>query len=290
MKFAGRVWLGMMVLVWLGCFEHVYIPTEPSVNLGAVASRDWESDYQSLLQQYVHPTAGLVDYRGLLGAKSKLDAILVALQTVDLGGWQNERRLAFWINVYNAAMIWNILETMRIQGEDVFGKHKVIDFQDVLFERRKFVVAGLSLSLNDVEHGMLRREPTRLKRWKDGLAVDMLRPEIHIAISCAALSCPPIRNVLWKAETVMQDLRTGFQHVLNQTRFAALDENDNTPKVTRLVDWFFDDFKWEGQTVGAFLGSWITDPRLKMALQQAGDDKTKYVFFDYDWTLNLWQR
>lgn len=289
MKVIWSLFCGSVVL-WVGCFSSFYVPPSAQVDLGNQGSTNWEADTQALLQQYVHPTDGLVDYNGLLTQKSQLNKILVTVRTLQPSLWNHPRRLAFWINVYNLIMLWNIVDTLQTQGTNVFAKQTVIDFKQLFFEQRRWQVAGVLLSLNDIEHGMLRRDANLLRGWSDGLAVDTLHPEIHIAISCAALSCPPIRNSLWKAETITQDLQAGLRRVLNQTSFASLDEKTGKPRLSRIIDWFFDDFKKESQTVGAFLATFVMEARLQTALQQAGDDKTKYVFSEYDWSLNLWKK
>ena len=100
-------------------------------------------------------------------------------------------RLAFWMDVYNAVVLRN-------QGVDI--ARPWIRWQH--FRRPLAKVAGRRMSLDDIEHGILRRS-----RWKLGLGylahplpagferahrVRRVDPRIHFALNCGAASCPPI--------------------------------------------------------------------------------------------------
>jgi len=101
------------------------------------------------------------------------------------------RRLAFWIDVYNGAV------ERHPVGEDVSTLERVR-----YFRRPVVTVAGQDLSLDAIEHGLLRRS-----RWRVSLGylgnprpghferehrVDRVDPRIHFALNCGVASCPPI--------------------------------------------------------------------------------------------------
>ena len=101
-------------------------------------------------------------------------------------------RHSFWINVYNGAVIE--------QAIDMGAKTSIKEVRG-FFRRRFLEVAGNSLSLDDIEHGLLRdnrRHPARLlpnllfrphiKKW----IASPFDPRIHFALNCGAQSCPPI--------------------------------------------------------------------------------------------------
>lgn len=98
---------------------------------------------------------------------------------------------AFWINVYNA-FVQDDLERDRSLYED----------RRRFFGEERITVAGTGLSLDDIEHGLLRASkykydlgyvprlrPGGFERAHRLPAVD---PRIHFALNCAAESCPPI--------------------------------------------------------------------------------------------------
>jgi Protein of unknown function, DUF547 len=136
----------------------------------------------------------------LAGVREESD---VAHLLAALGQWErtelvkslqdDNRRKAFWINVYNA---FNLLK-LRAQPA-----HNKADKARHFFSR-DIVVAGQACSLNDIEHRILRRSRRwwgrgRWRRWWPGAwemacRVDALDARIHFALNCGAVSCPPIR-------------------------------------------------------------------------------------------------
>ena len=114
------------------------------------------------------------------------DADQAALDALD-----RDAALAFWVNVYNAA----VQDDLR-RDPDIFAD------KSRLFGEPRLAVAGHDLSLDDVEHGILRGSKTKyglgyLPRLRpDGFErrhrLPAADPRIHFALNCAAASCPPI--------------------------------------------------------------------------------------------------
>lgn len=128
---------------------------------------------------------------------SALSKNLAGLDRMELSNTLNTdaRKKAFWINLYNAQAQWAMLQNPP-GGSTVAWLW--------FFRKKRFAVAGETLSLDQVEHGFLRR--SRIwwaagylrKPWTSALErrwrVDTLDPRIHFALNCAAASCPPIRH------------------------------------------------------------------------------------------------
>ena len=95
---------------------------------------------------------------------------------------------SFWINIYNS---FYLILRRELQME-----------KPGIYRNRAIVIANKSWSLDDVEHGILRKfrykyslgylsDPfvsSTLKR----VAVDRVDYRIHFALNCGAKSCPPI--------------------------------------------------------------------------------------------------
>mgnify|MGYP001344162645 CR=1 FL=1 len=266
-----------------GCWQDYHEPKIDAIEMNAMPSAQWEADLKELLTTHVNDK-GLVDYATLATQKEKVEGIIAALNFVRIdASWTDEQKLAFWINAYNIIMFWNILS----EYPEVHTEKNVIAYQNAFFDTNKFAVAGVIVSLNDIEHKMLRNDNPDAEFVTNHLVVKTLRPEIHVAVSCAALSCPPLLNDIWEAEKVDETLKSQMRKVLNDEAFVSLG-SDGKPSVTSLVDWYNVDFKTETQTVGAYLASWLDDSKqeLKTALIAAGNDKSKLSFKNYDWTLN----
>jgi hypothetical protein len=130
------------------------------------------------------------------GDARKADRLLTELAGLDperlaSSLWDDAARIATWLNLYNAA-------TQRLIAEHPETFARRVRF----FRQPAIVVAGRTLSLDAIEHGLLRRS-----RWKAGLGwlgnpfpgtferrfrVDVIDPRFHFALNCAAASCPPI--------------------------------------------------------------------------------------------------
>jgi hypothetical protein len=105
----------------------------------------------------------------------------------------DDRRVAFWLNLYNALFLHEMLLRPR---------HGNLLRHARLFDRASYRVGDRRYSLNVIEHGVLRcnsRGPTALRRPLRGTdprhaaAPSRLDPRIHFALNCGARSCPPLR-------------------------------------------------------------------------------------------------
>src|SRR5881628_2359206 len=128
---------------------------------GAPSCSAFDHEHQAWtrsLKQYVKD--GWVDYGGLQRqARPALSAYLGVLSAVSrtcYADWTREQRLAFWINAYNAYAVELILEHYPVRSIRAIGWWPGAAF------RTKFIsmkdLAGGDLSLEDVEHGHLRKE------------------------------------------------------------------------------------------------------------------------------------
>ena len=121
-------------------------------------------------------SSGRVDYdrlRGKDAAELKAHLRELAGANPDRLGNKNETK-AFWINAYNAVCVQTIID----HGVPDSVPHAAI-FGTNIFTERTYRIAGKVRSLDDIEHGILR------KRFKDN--------RVHAALVCGASSCPRLR-------------------------------------------------------------------------------------------------
>ena len=169
------------------------------------------------------------------------DPFLAALAEADagsLGPLRTERRtaLAFWLNVYNA------------------GTQLLLERRPTLFASRirffrapSVTVAGVDLSLDDIEHGILRGGRSkyglgylpRLERTGlDGAYRLEPDPRLHFALNCGAASCPIVRT--YDPETVDETLDHATRTYLDET--VEFDADRNRVRCPRPCLWFIGDF------------------------------------------------
>ena len=184
----------------------------------------------------------------------------------------DDDKKAFWINLYNA-----YTQASLKKNPEQYKK------RSQFFGSRQIEIAGKQFSLDDIEHGILRRSKIK---WSLGyfnklfpgkvekqLRVDKLDYRLHFALNCGAKSCPPI--AFYKPETINQQLDLATKAYLRSE--AAYDETINTVKLPTLMNWFRRDFGGKRKMI---------DLLKKLSIIPA-DKNPKIKFKDYDWTLYL---
>lgn len=146
----------------------------------------------------------------------------------------DENKKAFWINIYNA--FFQILRLAKNLKKPEIYKEKHI------------VIAGRYLSLDDIEHGILRRfqykyalgylpdifAPDFIKK----MAVEIVDYRIHFALNCGAKSCPPI--AFYSSAKVNEQLDLATISFLELE--TELDKENKKVFVTSLFKWYLKDF------------------------------------------------
>jgi hypothetical protein len=219
---------------------------------------------------------GLVDYESIRVNKGgDLYQYLTFLETADLGKCSDAEKLAFWINAYNAHMVKMVLArpTMKQVSEDfaLFGE--------------KFKVAKINLSLNDIEHRVLRSNPKKGGPI-EGVSLKTFDPRIHFALVCGAIDCPKLNDRAYAAASLDSTLQSNAVNFANNPKHVRI-EGDKLI-VSSLMHWYEEDFAKMGGP-GAYITSLI-DPKLRPdAAAVVAKIKTDFpdkTTFRYDWTLN----
>ncbi len=235
------------------------------------------SSYDSIVRRYVNED-GWVDYSSIRkNSLSALESYFERLGEADLGGWSRNERIAFWINAYNSHVLHLLAEHPDMKK--VSENFEMFNFP--------FKMAGERLTLNDVEHRILRNRvnPDNKKGPVASLSFTKPDPRIHFALVCGAVSCPKLRNFAYTDENVDATLTANAVIFANNSRNA--DVLDNHLRVSTIFKWYGKDFE--------SLGGWrqflsgLLDPekrgdaaQVKTYLQNE-DQKPEYL---YDWTIN----
>ena len=243
--------------------------TALSGNVHAAEPPDY-SAWQGLLAKYYDPAKGL-NYKGLQqNDKAALDQLRKRLAAVDAGSLSRPDQLAYWINLYNVSTVAVVVEhypvaSIRDISTDPFIKLNV-------FKKPAVKTKSGEISLNDVENDKIRQG------FKD--------PRIHFAINCAAKSCPPIRTEPYVGARLNEQLDDQARRFLTGPHGVRLEKDGSEldVHVTKILDWFKDDFEtWGGGRI-AFLRKFL--PADKQKQLDAAKGKTDLEFDDYDWALN----
>ncbi|PCE65916.1 hypothetical protein B7P33_01030 [Sediminicola luteus] len=216
--------------------------------VGLLQAQLSHDNWNDLLQQYVSEK-GEVDYDNF--DRSALEDYLNYLGTnTPEDQWTKADRLAYYINLYNAATVALILDNYPLQSIKDLKKPW----------GRKWIRHGdQTISLNHIEHGILRK---------------MNEPRIHFAINCASISCPNLANTAYTPHELESQLQQATKAFFTDT--TKNDFRGSTPKISALFKWFKKDFTQNGS-----LADYI-NPYLDQTL----GPKTKFEYLTYDWGLN----
>jgi len=194
------------------------------------------------------------------------------IQTLKKELHSDKHRKAFWLNIYNG-FVQNILTENP-------GKYKK---RDAFFKDKQIEIAGRHLSLDDIEHGILRRSKIK---WSLGylnkifpsaferkFRVRELDSRIHFALNCGAKSCPPI--AFYDPEKIEAQLELATKSYLKTE--VEYDSGSNIGRLPMILSWFRADFggKKGIRTLLAKYG----------IVKEDADVKVK--FKPYDWNLHL---
>jgi hypothetical protein len=222
------------------------------------------SKFDLILKQYVDDR-GLVDYNDIAKDRRFSD-YMKSLESGKVEELSLDGKLAFWINAYNAVVIDKVIKwkpKKSVRETLIPGVWTSTKF----FTSREHIVAGKRTSPDDIEHDILR------KKFKD--------PRIHFAIICASSSCPKLARTAYTEENVQARLEEETRKYLDSERGVRVDRAENTIYLSKIFDWFGNDFVEKSGSVMDFIR-----PYLKEEIISFLERKPRIDFLHYDWALN----
>ena len=196
---ATALGLGTMAMAPAIAAEETMMQDEENVN----------APYNEILATYLSEKDGinLFDYGAVTSEdRAKLAAYVEELQGLKPSQMSVDEQIAYWANLYNALTLDLVLDAYPVSS--IRKIHGGV-FRRGPWKKKIVQVAGRSLSLDDIEHGILREE------WSD--------PRIHYSVNCASIGCPNIRAEAWEAETLDEDLDNAARAFINHPRAVRRD-------------------------------------------------------------------
>jgi len=202
--------------------------------------------------------------------------------------------LAFWINAYNALCISMIVQARKQQQQQQQQQSPPItSINDVsknqpqpVWDQVAGSIGGVPLTLNDIEHGHLRRLFPK-------------EPRIHACIVCASASCPNLRREAFVGNLVSQQMDEQMTDWMSHHPYKGLywDPINHRVYLSRIFLWFASDFERNlvpdsssSSSLLSWLSRYVTNPEVAQALNGSttknGGRPVSIRYFDYDWTLN----
>jgi hypothetical protein len=237
--------------------------------------------WDQLLRQHVavaaDGTSSAVRYAALQRERAALRAYLDTLTAVAPGeyaAWSKPQQLAFLINAYNA---WTV-ELILTRYPDLKSIKDLGSFIESPWKKKFFRLLGEQRHLDDVEHGLIRAP---------GVFDD---PRIHVAVVCASIGCPMLRNEAFVAGRLDAQLDDAMRRFLSDRTRNRFEPASGRLAVSKIFDWYRKDFEQGNRgidsltTLFARYADRLADGAAAQAEVRAG--RYKLAFLDYDWSLN----
>lgn len=181
--------------------------------------------WQSFLDSYlvIDGDNALVKY-GSVSTKDKqeLNLYIDSLSAIDPREYTLNEQYAYWVNLYNAVTVDLILDDYPVKSITKLGGL----FSFGPWGDQAVNVTGKDLTLNDIEHRILR------PIWND--------PRTHYAVNCASLGCPNLQVKAFTSDNTEQLLEKAAKEFINSDKGALI--SGDSIQLSSIYDWFSDDF------------------------------------------------
>jgi hypothetical protein len=307
--YGGYFWVAMIsfivpLFVAYAAFSKLTPTTKPTPTPDASGVDHNLWDY--LLRTYVEN--GLVDYEGLSKDylfKTYLSQIAAAKPELLA---TREEKLALHCNAYNALVMNGVINhkihrneknVLNFTPKSVAAEIEQLDAKiEALKRRPESDAAEINQLMQKADKLRANSQFFRLKEHifanqtisLDNLEQQMIRPvfqepRIHVALVCAAKSCPAIRVEAYVGDRILNQLEDQAVQFSNDERYVSFDATADAISLSPLLKWYAQDWDAEGGYL-KWLQARVTDSEVKEKLAAADAGNLTVTFKDYDWSLN----
>ncbi|MEM8594315.1 MAG: DUF547 domain-containing protein [Pseudomonadota bacterium] len=221
------------------------------------------SVWERLLKKYLKANSGMTLFR--YGAVSTADKVALknyirALGKVNPASLNRNEQFAFWANLYNSKTVDLVLDHYPVSSIKRIGN--VIKGP---WDQKNITVNGKRLSLNNIEHGILR------PIFND--------QRIHYVLNCASIGCPSLPKRALTSKNYRAIMALSARQFVNHRRAVSFEKGDLT--LSSIYDWYASDFGRNERAVLKAISK-HAKPQLKKQLNEY-KGKIKY---NYNWSLN----
>ncbi len=196
---------------------------------------------------------GKVAYSKIHENPEQLNDVLKIAQGISITKDDAKNYQAFWINAYNLSVIKGLIDNYPTKSPlDNAG----------FFDKTKHSLGGKQITLNDIEHKLLRGQ------FNDA--------RFHFVLVCGAVGCPPLISAAYLPNTLDAQLTTQTKKAINGS-FIRVNDKKNRVQVSQIMEWYKGDFKMDGMDEIDFINKYRNEKL---------EGKWKLSYFPYDWTIN----
>lgn len=206
--------------------------------------------FDDFLKKYVSST-GEVNYKSIKQNESELNEYLNTLKNNPIqSNWNNNKKLAYWINAYNAFTIKRIVDNYPLNSIMDLDGGKTWDVKWIKIGNKTY-------SLNQIEHEIIRPQ------FNDA--------RIHFAVNCAAKSCPPLFNRAYDEHNLNSFLEKRTKQFINDNNYNQI--SANKAQVSKIFEWYKEDFGDLRSYINKYSNTKL-------------NSNAEIKFKEYDWSLN----
>jgi hypothetical protein len=167
---------------------------------------------------------GLVYYRAIKSERGRLDRYINSLNVpaATYNGWSREQKLAFWLNAYNAVVLQTVANHYPIRGRASTYPANSIRQIPGAFETAKHRLAGRSVTLDEIEKGILP---------------EFKEPRAYLALGRGAIGSGRLRSEAYTASRLNAQLDAVQRDFVNEANMIKIDRALATVSVTPIVSW-----------------------------------------------------
>ncbi|MES9957264.1 MAG: DUF547 domain-containing protein [Sedimenticola sp.] len=237
----------------------------------------WDRLLKSHVHWNAHGTASMVDYQGMQRERKQLNGYLESLSTVnrdEYDQWSKQQQLAFLINAYNAFTV----ELILTRYPNIDSIKDLGSLFSSPWKKRFFSLLGQQRHLDTIEHDMIR---------KPGVFDD---PRIHVAVVCASIGCPALRNEAFTAERLDHQLEDSLKRFLSDRSRNRYNPATSELEVSRIFDWYREDFEKGHRGIDSLKDLFASNASLltedSKSRERISNGQIDIDYLDYDWRLN----
>jgi len=269
MSIVGRFIFGTLLLVLTGAFAFAaekpnawpYWLNSSGKGTVTVSYQPWNL----FLKKYVvKATTGnnLVKYSAVTkNDRRRLYQFIDYMSRLNPLNMSKNEQFAYWVNFYNALTVQLILKNYPIASITKLGGF----FHFGPWDEKIVSVNGKKLSLNDIEHRILR------PGWKD--------KRIHYVVNCASLGCPNLQPEAFSPEHINKQLDQAAEEYINLPK--GVEVKGEEVVLSKIYDWYLVDFG-NRKSLISHLVHYLKNPATISALE----NPNVKIAYRYNWSLN----
>jgi hypothetical protein len=227
-----------------------------------------DSDHNTMLKTYVSKD-GLVDYSRLANNKKMLVILIDDLKKNKLQFKNEKQEMVFWVNTYNLVSLYFVVKYKIVRSIKEINETQNSNL-DVW--KIKVPIANKQLSLDDIEHEILR------KKFNDS--------RFHFLINPASKGSPNLLNELYTVEKLDSQLTKRTHLFFAREQNFKINLKENTLYISKIFEWYKKDFysAEKGESIFDFIIKYAPISISNFVAKNKTTLKVSYL--EYDWNLN----